>query len=142
MNNKNVTGGQLLVECLKNQGAKIGYSVPGESYLGVLDALYDAKNDFDLIICRQEGSVAFMAEAHGRLTGSPGLGFVTRGPGSANAVIGVQTAHLDGTPMILFVGQVPRRNRERGAFQELDLKGLFGSIASTLSSTVLYKSTV
>ncbi|MDG1708728.1 MAG: thiamine pyrophosphate-binding protein, partial [Emcibacteraceae bacterium] len=80
-------------------------------------------------ICRQEGSVAFMAEAHGRLTGQPGLGFVTRGPGAANAVIGVQTCHLDGTPMILFVGQVPRKNRERGAFQELDLKGLFGSIA-------------
>ena len=70
-----------------------------------------------------------MAEAHGRLTGKPGLGFVTRGPGAANAVIGVQTAHLDGTPMILFVGQVPRKNRERGAFQELDLKGLFGSIS-------------
>jgi acetolactate synthase I/II/III large subunit len=123
------TGGQLLVDCLLSQGAELGYSVPGESYLGVLDALYDAKNDFDLIICRQEGSVAFMAEAHGRLTGRPGLGFVTRGPGAANAVIGVQTAHLDGTPMILFVGQVPRKNRERGAFQELDLKGLFGSIS-------------
>lgn len=126
---KTRTGGQLLVDCLLNQGAELGYSVPGESYLGVLDALYDAKDDFDLIICRQEGSVAFMAEAHGRLTGRPGLGFVTRGPGAANAVIGVQTCHLDGTPMILFVGQVPRRNRERGAFQELDLKGLFGSIS-------------
>lgn len=126
---KTRTGGQLLVDCLLNQGAELGYCVPGESYLGVLDALYDAKNDFDLIICRQEGSVAFMAEAHGRLTGKPGLGFVTRGPGAANAVIGVQTAHLDGTPMILFVGQVPRKNRERGAFQELDLKGLFGSIS-------------
>jgi acetolactate synthase-1/2/3 large subunit len=126
---KTRTGGQLLVDCLLNLGAEVGYSVPGESYLGVLDALYDAKDDFDLIICRQEGSVAFMAEAHGRLTGKPGLGFVTRGPGAANAVIGVQTAHLDGTPMILFVGQVPRKNRERGAFQELDLKGLFGSIS-------------
>mgnify|MGYP003669994722 CR=1 FL=1 len=123
------TGGRLLVDCLLNQGASIGYSVPGESYLGVLDALYDVPDQLKLIICRQEGSVAFMAEAHGRLTGKPGLGFVTRGPGAANAVIGVQTAHLDGTPLILFVGQVPRKNRERGAFQELDLKGLFGSIA-------------
>lgn len=123
------TGGQLLVDCLLNQGATVGYSVPGESYLGVLDALYDAKDNFNLIICRQEGSVSFMAEAHGRLTGLPGLGFVTRGPGAANAVIGVQTCHLDGTPMILFVGQVPRKNRERGAFQEFDLKGLFGSMA-------------
>ena len=129
-NNPNTrTGGQLLVECLISQGAKFGYCVPGESYLGVLDALYEVKDKLELIICRQEGSVAFMAEAHGRLTGLPGLGFVTRGPGAANAVIGVQTAHLDGTPMILFVGQVPRKNRERGAFQELDLKGLFGSIA-------------
>ncbi len=124
-----LTGGRLLVKCLQNQGANIGYSVPGESYLGVLDALYEAEDEFDLIICRQEGSVAFMAEAYGRMTGRPGLGFVTRGPGAANAVIGVQTAYLDGTPMILFVGQVPRKNRERGAFQELDLKGLFGSTA-------------
>jgi len=126
---KTQTGGRLLIDCLLKQGATIGYSVPGESYLGVLDALYDVPDQLKLIICRQEGSVAFMAEAHGRLTGKPGLGFVTRGPGAANAVIGVQTAHLDGTPMILFVGQVPRKNRERGAFQELDLKGLFGSIA-------------
>ena len=126
---KTQTGGRLLIDCLLRQGATIGYSVPGESYLGVLDALYDVPDQLKLIICRQEGSVAFMAEAHGRLTGKPGLGFVTRGPGAANAVIGVQTAHLDGTPMILFVGQVPRKNRERGAFQELDLKGLFGSMA-------------
>lgn len=128
-NNNTRTGGQLLVDCLLSQGAEIGYSVPGESYLGVLDALYDVPDELKLIICRQEGSVAFMAEAYGSLTGKPGLGFVTRGPGAANAVIGVQTAHLDGSPMILFVGQVPRKNRERGAFQELDLKGLFGSIA-------------
>lgn len=127
--NSKKTGGTLLVECLLNQGSNIGYAVPGESYLGVLDALYDAKDKFDLIICRQEGSLSFMAEAHGRLTGKPGIGFVTRGPGAANAVIGVQSAHLDGTPMILFVGQVPRKNRERNAFQELDLKGLFGSIS-------------
>jgi len=127
--NKTQSGGRLLVDCLINQGANIGYAVPGESFLGVLDALYDVPEELKLIICRQEGSVAFMAEAHGRLTGKPGLGFVTRGPGAANAVIGVQTAHLDGTPMILFVGQVPRKNRERGAFQELDLKGLFGSIS-------------
>ncbi|MBT6329862.1 MAG: thiamine pyrophosphate-binding protein, partial [Kordiimonadaceae bacterium] len=127
--NNQRTGGQLLVDCLLNQGAEIGYCVPGESYLGVLDALYDIPDELKLIICRQEGSVAFMAEAYGSLTGKPGLGFVTRGPGAANAVIGVQTAHLDGTPMILFVGQVPRKSRERGAFQELDLKGLFGSIA-------------
>ncbi|MEJ6575676.1 MAG: thiamine pyrophosphate-binding protein, partial [Emcibacteraceae bacterium] len=102
---KTQTGGRLLIDCLLRQGATIGYSVPGESYLGVLDALYDVPDQLKLIICRQEGSVAFMAEAHGRLTGKPGLGFVTRGPGAANAVIGVQTAHLDGTPMILFVGQ-------------------------------------
>ena len=120
------TGAQLLVECLLEQGAEIGFGVPGESYLAVLDALYDAGNSFRFINCRQEGGGAFMAEAYGKLTGKPGILFVTRGPGATNASIGIHTAMQDSVPMVVFVGQIETSMREREAFQELDYKAVFG----------------
>src|SRR5215472_819228 len=97
-------GGQILVDALKVQGASHAFCVPGESYLPILDALYDARDAIRLITCRQEGGAANMAEAFGKLTGRPGLCFVTRGPGATNASIGVHTAFQDSTPMILFIG--------------------------------------
>jgi acetolactate synthase-1/2/3 large subunit len=101
--------------------------VPGESFLAVLDALHDVS--MDVIVCRQEGGAAMMAEAYGKLTGRPGICFVTRGPGAMNGSHGIHVAAQDSTPMIMFVGQVERKTREREAFQELDYKAVFGSIA-------------
>ena len=121
------TGGQLLVSCLGTLGARTGFGVPGESYLAVLDALYDA--DIQFVLCRQEGAASFAAAAWGKLTGQPGLCFVTRGPGATNASIGVHTAMQDSSPMILFVGQVGVANKEREAFQEVDYRAFFGSMA-------------
>src|SRR5882672_5013418 len=123
------TGGQLLVDALKVHGVDLAFCVPGESYLAVLDALYDARNSIRLITCRQEGGAANMAEAYGKLTGKPGICFVTRGPGATNASIGVHTAFQDSTPMILFVGQVARDQAEREAFQEIDFRRMFGPMA-------------
>ncbi|WP_413719069.1 thiamine pyrophosphate-binding protein [Silicimonas sp. MF1-12-2] len=122
-------GGHLLVECLRALGAKKGFGVPGESYLAVLDGLYDTKGELDLVLCRNEGGAAFMAAAYGKLTGQPGLCFVTRGPGATNASIGVHTAMQDSSPMILFVGQIDTATREREAFQEVDYRAFFGPIA-------------
>jgi acetolactate synthase I/II/III large subunit len=122
------TGGQILVDCLKVHGVELTFCVPGESYLAVLDALYDARNQVRLIVCRQEGGAAFMAEAYGKLTGRPGICFVTRGPGAANASIGVHTAYQDSSPMILFVGQVGGDVVEREAFQEVDYRRMFGQM--------------
>ena len=121
------TGGQILVGCLEAQGVEQVYCVPGESYLAVLDALHDAK--IQVTICRQEGGAAMMADATGRLTGRPGICFVTRGPGATNASPGIHIAEHDSTPMILFIGQIERNMRERGAFQEMDYKAFFGSTA-------------
>ncbi|HJV88018.1 MAG TPA: thiamine pyrophosphate-binding protein [Noviherbaspirillum sp.] len=121
------TGGQILVDALKTHGADIAFGVPGESYLAVLDALHDAPIRF--IVNRQEGGAAFMAEAYGKLTGRPGICFVTRGPGASNAAIGVHTAQQDSTPMILFIGQVGNDFVEREAFQEIDYRRMFGTIA-------------
>ncbi len=121
------TGGQLIVEALEVNGVDRIYSVPGESYLAVLDALHDSP--ITNIVCRQEGGAAMMADCHGRLTGRPGICFVTRGPGATNASAGLHIAAQDSNPMILFVGQVARRIKEREAFQELDYKAFFGSIA-------------
>src|SRR5580700_1611040 len=109
------TGGQILVDALKIHGVDIAFGVPGESYL---DVLHDS--DIRFIINRQEGGAAFMADAYGKMTGKPGICFVTRGPGATNASIGVHTAFQDSTPMILFIGQVERSFLERAAFQELD----------------------
>ncbi|MBV2358149.1 thiamine pyrophosphate-binding protein [Thalassococcus sp. CAU 1522] len=123
------TGGELLADCLIALGARRGYGVPGESYLAVLDALHDRAGKLDFVLCRQEGGAAFMAAAEGKLTGKPGICFVTRGPGAANAAIGVHTAMQDSTPMILFVGQVATGMKGREAFQELDYRAVFGTMA-------------
>ncbi|MEM9912365.1 MAG: thiamine pyrophosphate-dependent enzyme [Pseudomonadota bacterium] len=122
-------GGDLLVECLLTLGASKAFGVPGESYLAVLDAFHDTAGRLDFVMCRQEGGAAFMAAAYGKLTGQPGLCFVTRGPGATNASIGVHTAMQDSAPMILFVGQVGTGMRGREAFQELDYRAVFGSMA-------------
>ncbi|UUP16175.1 thiamine pyrophosphate-binding protein [Nitratireductor thuwali] len=121
------TGGQLIVEALEVNGVDRIYSVPGESYLAVLDALHDS--GIRNIVCRQEGGAAMMADCHGRLTGRPGICFVTRGPGATNASPGVHIAAQDSNPMILFIGQVARGIKEREAFQEVDYKAFYGSIA-------------
>jgi acetolactate synthase-1/2/3 large subunit len=123
------TGGQILVDQLKIHGVDLAFCVPGESYLAVLDGLYEARNSIRLITCRQEGGAANMAEAYGKMTGRPGICFVTRGPGATNASIGVHTAFQDSTPMILFVGQVARDQVEREAFQEVDFRRMFGQMA-------------
>ena len=120
--------GKLLVECLREQGVERVFAVPGESYLAALDGMHDA-NDIELVLTRHEGGAAFMAEAHGKLTGKPGIAMVTRGPGATNASIGVHTAMQDSSPMILFVGQIATWMRDREAFQEIDYRAFFGPIA-------------
>ena len=127
-------GGHLLVDQLLVHGASHAFCVPGESYLAVLDALYDVRDRFGLTVCRQEGGASNMAEAWGKLGGGPGICFVTRGPGATNAAIGVHTAQQDSTPMILFVGQVGSDFVEREAFQEVDYRRMFGSIAKWVAS--------
>jgi acetolactate synthase-1/2/3 large subunit len=121
------TGGQILVDQLIVQGVERLTCVPGESYLAVLDALHDAS--IDVLVCRNEGGAAMMADAYGKLTGRPGVCFVTRGPGATNASCGVHIAAQDSTPMILFIGQVARHMREREAFQEVNYKQFFGGMA-------------
>ncbi len=123
------TGGQILVANLLRQGVDLAFCVPGESYLAVLDALYEARESLRLIVCRHEGGAAYMAEAYGKLTGRPGIAFVTRGPGASNAAIGIHTAQQDSTPLIVFVGQVGSDFRDREAFQEIDYRRMYGSIA-------------
>ncbi len=118
--------GHVLVECLLAQGADTVFGVPGESYLAVLDGLYEHRDRIRFVACRHEGAAAFMAEAHGKLTGRPGVCMVTRGPGATNASIGVHTAFQDSTPMILLVGQVASDQRDREAFQEMDYRHMFG----------------
>ena len=120
-------GGKILVDQLAIEGVKRVFCVPGESYLAVLDGLYES--GIETIVGRQEGGVAMMAEAHGKLTGTPGVAFVTRGPGATNASAGVHIAFQDSTPMILFVGQVPTTQRDREAFQEVDYRQMFGPLA-------------
>ena len=121
------SGGQILVDALKIHGVDTAFGVPGESYLDVLDALHDS--DIRFIINRQEGGAAFRAEAYGKMTGKPGICFVTRGPGATNASIGVHTAYQDSTPMILFIGQVGNDFTDREAFQEIDYRRMFGQMA-------------
>src|SRR6266852_6535728 len=123
------TGGQILIDQLRIHGADTAFCVPGESYLAALDAFYDVREQIRLIVCRQEGGAAYMAEAHGKLTGRPGICFVTRGPGATNASVGVHTAFQDSTPMILFIGQVARSDIERGAFQRSEYRQMFGPMA-------------
>ena len=118
--------GHLLVQCLIAQGATHAFGVPGESYLAVLDGFHLYRNQIQFVINRQEGGAAFMAEAHGKLTGRPGVCFVTRAPGATNASIGVHTAFQDSTPMVLLVGDVASDQRDREAFQEMDYRAMFG----------------
>jgi acetolactate synthase-1/2/3 large subunit len=120
------SGGQILVDALQIHGVDTAFGVPGESYLDVLDALHDSNIRF--VINRQEGGAAFMAEAYGKLTGKPGICFVTRGPGATNASIGVHTAYQDSTPMILFIGQVGTDFMDREAFQEIDYRRMYGQM--------------
>jgi acetolactate synthase-1/2/3 large subunit len=122
------TGGRILVDQLRIQGCDRIFTVPGESFLAVLDALHDTP-EIDLVVCRQEGGVAYMADADGKMTGRPGVAFVTRGPGATNASAGVHVAFQDSTPMILFIGDVARGDRDREGFQEIDFPAFFGPIA-------------
>ncbi|MBA2351228.1 MAG: thiamine pyrophosphate-binding protein [Burkholderiales bacterium] len=123
------SGGEILVASLLAQNATHAFGVPGESYLAVLDALYDAQERLQFFVCRHEGGAAYMAEAFGKLTGRPGLCFVTRGPGASNAAIGIHTAAQDSTPLIMFVGQVGSDTCDREAFQEIDYRRMYGSVA-------------
>ncbi|WP_309663972.1 thiamine pyrophosphate-binding protein [Tabrizicola sp.] len=120
-------GGQILADHLAAYGVERVFSVPGESFLAALDGLYE--RGIPNIVCRHEGAAAMMAEATGKLTGRPGVAFVTRGPGATNAAAGVHIARQDSTPMILFVGQIARGHRDREAFQELDYRRVFGGLA-------------
>ena len=123
-----MTGGELLIESLRANNVERAFCVPGESYLAALDALHAAP-EIDLVTCRQEGGAAMMADAYGKLTGKPGICFVTRGPGATNASAGVHIAFQDSSPMILFIGQVGREMRDREAFQEIDYRRMFGQMA-------------
>lgn len=125
---KRPDGGQAIVELLRRNGVDRVFTVPGESFLPVLDALHDAP-DIALVVCRQEGGASMMAEAYAKTTGRPGVCFVTRGPGSANALAGLHVAAQDSTPLLVFVGQVPRGFQQREAWQEVDVGALFGSVA-------------
>ena len=128
--------GHLLVECLIAQGVTHAFGVPGESYLAALDGFHAHADQIKFIINRQEGGAAFMAEAHGKLTGRPGICFVTRGPGATNASIGVHTAFQDSTPMILFVGDVASETRDREAFQEVNFLSFFGPSTGGMAKRV------
>jgi acetolactate synthase-1/2/3 large subunit len=123
------TAARALVDCLLAQGVTTAFAVAGESYLAVLDALYDTRDRLRVVTCRHEASAANMAEAVGKLTGRPGVCFVTRGPGATHASIAVHTAQQDATPIVLFIGQVARQDLGRDAFQEIDFGAMFGSIA-------------
>ncbi|HET7193208.1 MAG TPA: thiamine pyrophosphate-binding protein [Pseudolabrys sp.] len=121
------SGGEILIDQLSTHGVRQAFCVPGESYLAALDAFYGS--DIDLIVCRHESAAAIMAEAVGKVTGRPGICFVTRGPGATNASAGIHIARQDSSPMIVFVGQVGRDMRDREAFQELDYRAVFGTVA-------------
>lgn len=118
-------GGFILVDALRRNGVDTVYCVPGESYLPVLDALHDTPS-IRTIVTRHEGAASNMADAYGKLTGRPGICFVTRGPGATHAANGVHTARQDSTPMILFIGQVERGAMGREGFQEMDYRQMFG----------------
>src|SRR5438132_12196641 len=121
------TAGEVLIDQLLIHGVRHVFCVPGESYIAALDAFHD--RDIAITVCRHESGAAIMAEACGKATGRPGICFVTRGPGATNAAAGLHIAQQDSTPLILFVGQIGREMGEREAFQELDYRAVFGSIA-------------
>lgn len=123
------TVGQVVVDTIRAYGVNRAYCVPGESYLGVLEAVRELGTGFDLVVCRHEGGAAYMAEASGRLTGRPGVCMVTRGPGACNASIGIHTAQHEGTPLVLLVGEVTTGTKRRAAFQDIDLQAFYGGMA-------------
>ncbi|MDI1283232.1 MAG: thiamine pyrophosphate-binding protein [Reyranella sp.] len=123
------SGAQVLIDQLRIHGTETIFGVPGESYLAALDALYAQRNSIRYVICRQEGGASYMAEAYGKLTGKPGVCFVTRGPGATNAAVGMHTGFQDSTPMILLIGQVARETTDREAFQEIDYRRMYGQMA-------------
>jgi len=122
------TGGQVLADQLKIHDVDTAFCVPGESYLALIDALHDASNEIKVISCRQEGGATNMAEAYGKLTGTPGIAMVTRAPGACNGSIGVHTAMQDSTPMVILIGQVARDQEYREAFQEVDYRQFYGAL--------------
>jgi acetolactate synthase-1/2/3 large subunit len=121
-------GGRILADALAGHGVRAAFGVPGESFLPVLDGLHDVKDRLKFVICRQEGGASYMADAWGKLTGEPGVLFVTRGPGATNGAVGVHTAFQDSTPMLIFVGQVGNDFVEREAFQEIDYRRMYGPL--------------
>lgn len=123
------TGGKLLADALVAQGVTHAFCVPGESYLDLLDGLYSVRNRLQLVTCRFEAGAVHMAEAHGKLTGRPGVAIVTRGPGACHAAIGVHVAFQDSTPLVLLVGQIPVEETDRETFQEVDYRQMFGPLA-------------
>ena len=123
-----ISGGSLITKILYKNGVNKAFCVPGESYLGILEAIRLYKKKFDLVVCRHEGGASYMAEAYGRLTKTPGVCMVTRGPGACNAAIGVHTAYHEGSPMILFVGQVPVSSLSKNAFQSINPDKVFKSL--------------
>ena len=123
------TGGKILVDQLIARGTDKVFCVPGESYLGILNALYDVNEKVAVYNARHEAGASNMAEAYGKLTGKPGIALVTRGPGACHASIGVHIAYQDSTPMILIIGQVSQETRDREAFQEINYQAMFGSIS-------------
>ena len=125
---KSRSGAEVLIDALKINSVERIFCIPGESYLAALDALFD-RSEISLIVCRNEGGAAYMAEAEGKLTGRPGVCFVTRGPGATNASGGLHVAMQDSTPMILLVGQIARKDLEREAFQEIDYRRMFSQVA-------------
>ena len=124
---KNRSGAEALIDALRINSVERIFCIPGESYLAALDALYD-RSEIDLIVCRNEGGAAFMAEADGKMTGRPGICFVTRGPGATNASCGLHVALQDSTPMILLIGQIARKDIDREAFQEIDYRRMFSEV--------------
>jgi len=122
------SGAEVLINALKINAVERIFCIPGESFLAALDALYD-RTEISLIVCRNEGGAAYMAEAEGKFTGRPGVCFVTRGPGATNASGGLHVAMQDSTPMILLIGQIARKDLDREAFQEIDYRRMFSEVA-------------
>jgi acetolactate synthase-1/2/3 large subunit len=123
------SGAEIIADALVANGVDTLFGVPGESFLGLLDAIHGRADRLRFVSCRQEGGAAFMADAHAKLTGRPGVCVVTRGPGACNASIGIHTAFQDSTPMIVLIGQVARDQREREAFQEVEFRHMFAPMA-------------
>ena len=128
-NSKRRTGGQVLVDALVQHGVDTVFCVPGESYLATLDALHDVSDAIRVVTCRHENGASYAGEAYGKITGKPGVTFVTRGPGACNGSIGIHTALQDSSPMVMFIGQIPRDFTDREAFQEVDYRAMFGPLA-------------